>query len=120
MSEEAYIKQLEKKIRRLESENSKNRHSEKILRTLYDISDAITKTESLKELYASIYKSLNNLLNLPNFYIALYDSKTKGLHFAFFIDQFDDYSDRGDFYKKNFYKTPSLTGEVIQKKRPCF
>jgi len=120
MSEEAYIKQLEKKIRRLESESSKNRHSEKILLTLYDISDAITKTESLKELYASIYKSLNNLLNLPNFYIALYDSKTKELHFAFFIDQFDDYSDRGDFYKKSFYKTPSLTGEVIQKKEALF
>ena len=114
------IKQLEEKIRRLESESSKNRHSEKILLTLYDISDAITKTESLKELYASIYKSLNNLLNLPNFYIALYDSKTKELHFAFFIDQFDDYSDRGDFYKKSFYKTPSLTGEVIQKKEALF
>ena len=47
--------------------------AERINYTLYDISNAVNTTRNLKELYQSIYNSLNKLMPLPNFYIAMYE-----------------------------------------------
>nr|NJM01989.1 response regulator [Desulfobacula sp.] len=89
---------------------------EKINYTLYDISNAVNTTRNLKELYQSIYTSLNRLMPLPNFYIAIYDHKKKTIHFDYFIDEYDD-----DFpIIEPLEKPGCLTGEVILAGRPLF
>lgn len=89
---------------------------EKINYTLYDISNAVNTTRNLDELYQSIYNSLNKLMPLPNFYIAMYDSQKKTIHFDYFIDEYDD-----DFPIIGTLEEPGcLTGEVILAGRPVF
>ena len=90
--------------------------AERINYTLYDISNAVNTTRNLKELYQSIYNSLNKLMPLPNFYIALYDHQNKTIHFDYFIDEYDD-----DFpIIETLEKPGCLTGEVILAGRPVF
>ncbi len=92
------------------------KHAEKINYTLYDITNAVNTTRDLKELYQSIYESLNKLMPLPNFYIAIYDNKKKTIHFDYFIDEFDN-----DFPAHETLEEPDcLTGEVILARRPLF
>lgn len=89
---------------------------EKINYTLYDISNAVNTTRNLEELYQSIYDSLNRLMPLPNFYIAIYDNKKKIINFEYFIDEYDD-----DFpIIDNLEEPGCLTGEVILTGRPLF
>ena len=42
-------------------------------------------THNLEELYQSIYDSLNKLMPLPNFFIAIYDNKNETINFEYFI-----------------------------------
>lgn len=89
---------------------------EKINYTLYDISNAVNTARNLQELYQSIYRSLNKLMPLPNFYIALYNNQNKTINFEYFIDEHDD-----DFPIIEHLEEPGcLTGEVIFVKRPLF
>jgi transcriptional regulator with GAF, ATPase, and Fis domain len=91
-------------------------NAEKINYTLFDISNTINSTYTLKELYQSIYNSLNKLMHLPNFLIAMYDRKNKIINFDYFIDEYDD-----DLPIINTVEEPNcLTGEVIITKRPLF
>lgn len=90
--------------------------AERINYTLYDIANAVNTTRNLKELYQSIYNSLNKLMPLPNFYIALYDHQKKTIHFEYFIDEYDD-----DFPIIETLEEPGcLTGEVLLAGRPLF
>ncbi len=88
--------------------------AEKINYTLYDISNAVNSTHSLTELYHSIYKSLNKLIALPNFFIALYDAQTRMINFKYFIDEYDE---NFPIIENNEHAN-SLTGEVIRTGRP--
>ena len=102
-------KNLEKQIETLQ-------YAEKINYTLYDISNAVNTTHNLEELYESIYDSLNKLMPLPNFFIAIYDNKNETINFEYFIDEYDD-----DFpIIENLEEPNCLTGEVILARRPLF
>ncbi|NOX33000.1 MAG: GAF domain-containing protein [Deltaproteobacteria bacterium] len=106
--------ELEKRIIELEGHALKKTFSEKLAQTLFDISNAVNTTTDLNELYKSIYESLDRLMGLPNFYIAVFEKKINKLAIPFFVDQYDKYSE----YETYFTETNSLTGEVLQKKCP--
>lgn len=90
--------------------------AEKINYTLYDISNAVNTIHNSDELYQSIYESLNKLIPLPNFYIAIYDKINGSINFKYFIDEYDN-----DFPIIENLKEPSSNiGEVILGKRPLF
>lgn len=94
--------------------DSPQEFAEKINYALYDISNAVNTTNKLRELYQSIYNSLNKLITLPNFFIALYDHQTQMINFEYFIDEYDE-----DFPIIENNESPnSLTGEVIKTGRP--
>ena len=110
------ITEQKQKIDALEKEAEKNRFSRKLTQTLFDISDAVMSTENLNDLYSSIYNSLNKLLNLPNFFIAIYNEKKSSVKIPFFVDKFDSKI----FYEKSIDVNASLTGEVILSQNPVF
>jgi len=70
--------ELEKRVAKMEEMAEKSVFSEKLTRTLFDISNAVNTTTDLDELYEHIYKSLNKLMGLPNFYIAICTKKRTG------------------------------------------
>lgn len=116
MDHKPTYEELEKRITALEEQTDKKAFSEKLARTLFEISNAVNAVVDLNALYQSIYDSLNRLMKLPNFYIAIYDKKNNLIQFPFHIDEFKDalYPDR------TFSEGDSLTSEVIAKKHPVY
>ncbi|MBU1344897.1 MAG: GAF domain-containing protein [Proteobacteria bacterium] len=114
MDKKLSYEQLEKRVMELEKKAAKKTFSEKLTRTLFEISNAVTINTDLNELYLSIYTSLDKLMGLPNFYIALYKKDTNKISIPFFVDQYDKYSQ----YEDSYTETNSLTGEVLKKKNP--
>ncbi|MCK5097828.1 MAG: response regulator, partial [Desulfobacteraceae bacterium] len=93
--------------------------SEKITRTLFSISNAVNTTDNLNDLYRSIYDSLNALIELPNFYIAIVDEEKKAMYFPFYKDEYDS-EETLSFTVDDYEKTNSITTEVIESKKALF
>jgi PAS domain S-box-containing protein len=108
--------QLMQSNERLQRQISERQRAEKINRTLFQISNAVNATANLEELYISIHQSLGDIIDLSNFYIALYHKKDNAIEFPYFVDEYDeDY-----YYIEKFTETNSLTGEVILTGEPVF
>ncbi len=92
--------------------------SEKINYALFAISNAVNTTINLDDLYETIHKTLNKIMDLSNFYIALYDKSKDSISFPYSIDEKDS---RDSFFKINNVSdpaSPSSTAWVIQSGQP--
>ena len=92
------------------------RISDETTRTLFQVSNAVNRAENLKELFLSIHSSLNRIIDVSNFYIALYDKETNQITFPFHIDEYDNL----DGIKIEYLSTNSLTNEVFETLEPVF
>ncbi len=106
--------QLKKANSDLKIEANERKHAEKINAALFEISNAVTTTLSLDELYVSIHKSLNEIMKLPNLYIGIYYEKKDMVHLPYYVDEYDD----GITEIKNISKAKSLSSEVILARKP--
>lgn len=101
------IEGLEEEIRRL-------KYKEQISQTLLEITNAVTATPNLYDLYRSIHQSLDRLIHIPNLYISIYNQEKGVLYFPYFKDECDP-----DSYQEiRSFMENSLTGEVILTKQP--
>jgi transcriptional regulator with GAF, ATPase, and Fis domain len=90
------------------------KHAEEIDETLFEISNAVSTTLDLKDLYGSIHKSLGRIIDVTNFFIAIVDSQKRTLHFPYHVDTADD-----DFAPITDFDTDSsLTGLVVVQRKP--
>lgn len=64
--------------------NDCSRNVDITIQVLFEISNAVTGTDNLDELYASIHISLNKILNLENFAIAIYHKEKDSMTFPYF------------------------------------
>jgi len=94
--------------------STKTRDSKKTVEVLFEISEAVTLTRNLYELYRFIHKSLGKILNVDNFYIALHHEEKDSISFPYHVDEKDDTPE--EIY--NFSETASLTGRVVKAKKP--
>jgi two-component system cell cycle sensor histidine kinase/response regulator CckA len=108
--------QLLEANRQLKQEINDRKRAEQITRTLFRISNAVSTTKDLGELYSSIHSILGKVIDLTNFYIAIYYKEAKRVSFPYFVDQFDS----GDVYADRFSTENSLTGTVITTQKPLF
>ena len=69
---------------------SDRRRAEKIQAILLEISEATSRSANLEELLATVHRALGTLVNVSNFYIALYDPDTELYEFPFHVDELDD------------------------------
>jgi two-component system cell cycle sensor histidine kinase/response regulator CckA len=102
-------RQLLEANQQLKREIGERKRAELITRTLFRISNAVNTTKDLGDLYASIHLILNKVIDLNNFFIAIYDKKAGRISFPYFVDQFDS----GSVYTDQFSEENSLTGTVI-------
>ncbi|MFZ0533582.1 MAG: PAS domain S-box protein [Anaerolineales bacterium] len=65
------------------------KRAEQIQQAIYRISHAVVTTTSLDEMFRSIHGILDELMPVPNFYIALYDPTSDLLSFPYYVDQYD-------------------------------
>ncbi len=107
---EAYVQKLENKVYR-------TLRTEAINRTLFDIATALNASGSLQELYRSIHEILSSLLDMTNFYIAIYYEKRNAIRFVYHVDGHDPALNKVKWVE-NFTQDRSLTGDVILAKHP--
>jgi len=81
---------------------------------LFEISNAVNATDNLDDLFASIHASLNKILNLENFAIALYDKEKDSMTFPYFVDELD--TELGEVFEIS--KKQSLSARVINAGQP--
>ena len=106
--------QTREQVAKLEAELRQQKRFEKISRTLFQVSNAVSLTTEPDQLYKSIHQALNGIVDASNFYIALYNQENDSLTFPYCVDQVDgSYPDAIDVSK-----TTSLTAEVIKKGKP--
>ena len=84
--------------------------SEQVRAVIYRIADAVNTTKDLDELFKSIQKHLETIMDTSNFYIALYDRETDTFSIPYHIDNKDKFT--------TFPAGKSLTKYVINNDRP--
>ena len=100
----------------LEMEIGHRNRAEKVNQALFNISNAVNTTSNLDELYLSIHTILGTILNLSNFYIALYFKEKDYITFPYWVDNKEEsFKDIMDISQKD-----SLTIDVIKSRKPLF
>jgi len=98
-------------VRKSQSEKlDKKRDPGKTIEVLFKISEAVSNTRNLDELYKVIHKSLDKILNVDNFYIALHNEAKDTITFPYHVDENNEILEE----IVNFSKKPSSTGILIQ------
>ena len=73
-------------------DNTKRKHAEQIQKILYNISSSVITSNNLEELISVIQLELETIIDVSNFYIALYDEKTDSIALPFFADEKDKFT----------------------------
>ncbi|HCY84609.1 MAG TPA: histidine kinase [Desulfobacteraceae bacterium] len=115
MSDKPSYEDLEQQIKRLELTVARTRRAEMVNKTLFHIASALNTSETLQDLYRSIHRHLSSLMDMTNFFIAVYYPDKNAVQYVFRRDQEAALSPK---WIHNFSKNPSLTGDVILKKKP--
>ncbi|RPI79109.1 MAG: response regulator [Desulfobacteraceae bacterium] len=108
--------ELQKELERLHlqlNDLNQAKRAEKISQALIAISNAVYTTSNLDELYSTIHRILAQVIDVTNFYIALYHKENDLISFPFFIDQRDPCPAGYSLNTKE-----SLTVEVILTGKP--
>lgn len=84
------------------------KRSQMISNILHEISHAVNVVDSLEDLFHIIHKSLGKLIDVTNFFIALYDSKHNIITFPYLVDEVNDDSSPLDIQDGS-----SLTAQII-------
>lgn len=92
--------------------------NENIKKILYQISNAVSITRDLDDLFRAIHKILEEFIGTKNFYIALMDEDNKLIRFPYFIDEINDGKINDiEYYNENTRSYPTLqvlrTGEYL-------
>ena len=115
MSDKPSYKKLEQQIKQLEQAIARTRKAERVNKTLFNIANALNTSETLQDLYCSIHRHLSSLMDLTNFFIAVYYPDKNAIQYVFRRDQQGAVSPK---WVNNFRENPSLTGDVILSKKP--
>ncbi|MFH0756214.1 MAG: PAS domain S-box protein [Bacteroidota bacterium] len=84
----------------------KRKRDEQVRQVLFDISNAVTTTQSLDELYVKIRESLGQVVDTTNCFLALYNEKADTLTLPFMEDEKDSFTE--------FPARKTLTSYVIR------
>ena len=69
---------------------SERKEAEEVQSVLLNVSQAVSESDNLEELLATIHHELGRLIDTTNFYVALYHEEIGKYTFPYHVDQFDD------------------------------
>ena len=103
----------------VKQELAERKRAERINQTLFSISNAINTTFNLDELYHSIRISLGQIIDVSNFFIAIYDRGKDIISFPYIVDEMEKLEDlRADIIGAS--RSSSLSAKVIKTGSPLF
>ncbi|TRZ75926.1 MAG: PAS domain S-box protein [Bacteroidetes bacterium] len=89
---------------------TEQKHLERIQHVVFELSKAALSASSLDDMYSTLHHELSNIIDVRNFYIAIYNGDTDTITLPYHVD-----------YKDKFTSIPagkSLTGYVIRTQKP--
>lgn len=92
------------------SDITEQKQAEVIQKVLFEISTASFTATNIDELFRSIHRSLAQILDVENFYIAMYDKKSHTISLPYQVDAKDSFP--------VFPAGKTMTGYVIQSRMP--
>lgn len=101
-------------LRRVMAIDARSRRVERINRVLIGISGVVNATFDLDALYPSVHRSLGDIIDVTNFFIALYDRKANAIRFPYYRDQVDTAYPTIE----NIEHSGALTAKVILSRQP--
>jgi PAS domain S-box-containing protein len=111
---------LEKMIvlrtRELEEETLQKNYAKKVNSSIFNISTAVNTAQSLDELYPLIHHYLNEIVEMPNFYIGIYDRDKDSVIVPYHKDQYDEHL----LEIPQISARASLSSEVVLNQTPLF
>ncbi len=111
---------LEKMIvlrtRELEEETLQKNYAKKVNSSIFNISTAVNTAQSLDELYPLIHHYLNEIVEMPNFYIGIYDRDKDSIIVPYNKDQYDEHI----LEIPQISARASLSSEVVLNQTPLF
>ncbi|MDR3563048.1 MAG: GAF domain-containing protein [Negativicutes bacterium] len=72
-----------------QKEIEEHRQTEKLQKALYQISETVSSSDNLADLFRSVHAIIDELIPAKNFMIALYDGKNGMIHFPYRVDEKD-------------------------------
>ncbi|WP_163812115.1 response regulator [Pseudodesulfovibrio sp. JC047] len=95
---------------------TKRRYTEAVTHLLYRISNTVSTTSDLDELYHRIHAILSGHIAARNFFIGLLDAQRKHLKFTYYADEKDDFM--GKVFNIHTHHKTSLSVEIIKSGKP--
>ena len=117
MGDKPSYEELEQYIKRLENTVFQKIRAEAVNKALFQIASAQNTSETLQEFYRSIHRHLSALLDMTNFYIAIYYKTKNAIRYVYQVDEKDESAPR---WVHRYTENPSLIGDVILGKTPLF
>lgn len=66
---------------------TERKEAEKLQKALYLISETVSSSQDLDDLYHSVHQVIGKLIVAKNFYIALYDESKNSVHFPYYVNE---------------------------------
>lgn len=92
------------------SDITEQKHSELVQKVIFELSKTALNASSLDEIYATLHHELSNIIDVQNFYIAIYNEFSGTISFPYHVDDQDQYTSQP--------VGKGLTGYVIRTKKP--
>ncbi len=115
MSRSPSYQALEQKVKHLEKALASAQRAEATNAALFHIASALNNSASLQDFYHAVHRHLSSLMDMTNFFIAVYYKDKDAIQCVFQRDSHNSFSPKWIY---NFIDTPSLTGEVILRQKP--
>ena len=80
---------------------SRRKEAEEVQSVLLNVSQAVSESDNLEELLATIHRELGRLIDTTNFYVALYHEDSDKYSFPYHVDEFDDNEELKPSHLKN-------------------
>lgn len=108
------LEENEYRVEAMIHDTHSQRLAEEVNYVLFQISNAVNTTSSLDELYQAIHVALGRVIDVSNFYIALYDPQQDLIEFPFHHDHDPIVID----HIPNASRSKGFTAQVIFSKKP--
>ncbi|PIE61046.1 MAG: histidine kinase, partial [Desulfobacterales bacterium] len=115
MSSKPSYQALVQKIKELEQTLASTQRAETVNAVLFHIASALNTSVSLQDFYRATHGHLSSLMDVANFFIAVYHKDKNAIQCVFRRGAANSFSPK---WIDNFIEKPSLAGEVILRREP--
>ncbi|MFT2089401.1 EAL domain-containing protein [Paraglaciecola sp. 2405UD69-4] len=87
---ELSLEELRELVPQLQQITKKYKRSERIQKSLFDISELASSINELSNLYPAIHEIVSGFMPAKSFFVAFYEEEHEQIDFVYFVDEFDE------------------------------